>query len=897
MTEENPLQSIETLVSRNNIAPAREALDAVLARDACNAMALFLLGRTLLFQKKFKTGAAILRRSVAVDPANARALIDLARCELEMGNLPEAQDLAAKAFEISPDLFEVVLGHGQIMVMAGRHQLGRDSLNKAATLDKDSPWPHLGLSLSYFLECDVINGFREYVWRKKLPPLVPPKELPFPSGDLSRKKIIVYEEQGIGDSIHFLRYLPVLLATGASVSLQINTKLWPVIPRHKRLELANGRPHGDSVMALLDLPVLFGAKEGRVPNNIPYLRAPDKKTLRSPAPGTRIRIGICWGGNDSHANDHQRSMPVEMFMDLAALPGVELISLQKGRKSAELAECGGDYLVTDMALDLGDFGDTAALLTELDLLITVDTSVAHLAGALGLPVWCLLPQIPDWRWGGNGEVTPWYPSMRLFRQKKLGDWETCFAGVVQELKRLIKPRAPAPNLPHNELGQGQEVMTQGLAALKDGHWRIALTLMVRCRTLLGDNATLWGNIGIGLRNLGHARAALAAYRRAEAAGGLSSSLATNMANALLDLNRLAEAENLHAYAANSDPNSALTAYNLGYNYKLQNRIEDANTYINKALAFDAGYLDAQWEASQLALGTGHYEDGWRHYECRWRMPEAGSKQHPYPEWQGEDIAGKTLLVYAEQGFGDAIFAARFLPLLRTAKARIILEVRPELIQLFLRHGLADRVVARGAQINETVHVQVAMMSVAGWVKATPSGNAYLTANPVLVDVLAGHFHRPGFKVGFVWSGSKTFKGNKFRAGVLEDFMPLLTIPQVQLYSLQMGGAEVKLQSFSRKGLVVDLSEVLVDFEFSAAALSHLDLVIMTDSSVAHLAGALGRPVWIVMGPRPYWVWGYQGSTTPWYESVRLFRPRKTHAQTMDMVMKALRKHLAGGPHS
>jgi hypothetical protein len=199
-------------------------------------------------------------------------------------------------------------------------------------------------------------------------------------------------------------------------------------------------PSFDAHVPLLSLPGIFGTTVETIPTEVPYLRADsnlvEQWRIKLPV-GDNLKIGITWGGSPSHAGDRFRSFPLSCFGALARVRGVRLYSLQKGPVGAELKACGDQMRVTDLSEQITDFADTAAIMSQLDLVISCDSSPAHLAGALGVPVWVALPFAPDWRWMLEREDSPWYPTMRLFRQQKAGDWDEVFRRIAQALEALI----------------------------------------------------------------------------------------------------------------------------------------------------------------------------------------------------------------------------------------------------------------------------------------------------------------------------------------------------------------------------------------------------------------------------------------------------------------------------
>jgi hypothetical protein len=293
------------------------------------------------------------------------------------------------------------------------------------------------------------EGFAEYEWRWRMPGFATPsRTFPQPmwdGTDLGQRTLFVHAEQGLGSAIQFVRYVGLLARRGSRVIIECRR------PLHRLFETSLARPDGrvavvrrgdtlprfDCHAPLMSLPHLLGTTMQSIPAQIPYLRAPpaDVTTWRERLAGSpRPWIGLVWAGNPKHENDHNRSMPAPYLAPLVTSARASFYSLQVPAAVEELAALPPGK-VSDLAPALGNFADTAAVIESLDLVVSVDTAVAHLAGALGKSVWLLLPYVPEWRWLLDREDSPWYSTMRLFRQHRAGDW----TGVVERVKVALAP--------------------------------------------------------------------------------------------------------------------------------------------------------------------------------------------------------------------------------------------------------------------------------------------------------------------------------------------------------------------------------------------------------------------------------------------------------------------------
>ena len=287
---------------------------------------------------------------------------------------------------------------------------------------------------------DLAAGFVGYHWRLQWEPFLPPSALTQPQWDgapLLNKPILLYAEQGLGDTLQFIRYVPLVAQRGGRVIVQCQPSLVALLATvtgvQQILPAGMPLPPFEVHASLMSLPGLLGTTLATIPHQVPYLKLPQARVSVATAPDTRIKIGIVWAGNPQNPYDPYRSCPLSCFLHGLALPGVTLYSLQHEVPSADLDQFNQSSL-QDVGSQLLDFVDTAAVIAQMDLIISIDTAVVHLAGALGKPVWLVLPFVPDWRWMLDRTDSPWYPTLRLFRQQAWGDWAGVFAQVHQALR-------------------------------------------------------------------------------------------------------------------------------------------------------------------------------------------------------------------------------------------------------------------------------------------------------------------------------------------------------------------------------------------------------------------------------------------------------------------------------
>ncbi|HEY2132125.1 MAG TPA: tetratricopeptide repeat-containing glycosyltransferase family protein [Acetobacteraceae bacterium] len=405
--------------------------------------------------------AAALRQCLGLAPGRARAALALGNALIDLDRLREAEEYLRHAIARDPTLPEAHASLGLLLSATGRLDEAIMACDAAIALRPDFACAYWNKSVAQLLGGDLAQCWENYEWRKRhdrfardFPALLGREWL---GESLEGQTLLVHAEQGLGDTIQFARYLPLLAAQGAAVVLACAAPLIPlladvpgvaaVVPKDATL------PPYDLWADQMSLPRLFGTRIDSIPAALGYLRAaPALIARRTPPPSRQARVGIVWAGNPAHHNDRRRSLSTAALAPLLATPGVAWISLQKGPRSLEITLQHG---IPDQSRGLTDFAETAALIATLDLVIAVDTATAHLAGALGRPVWLMLPHAPDWRWLTGRADSPWYASMTLFRQSCPGGW----AGVIDRVAaETVCPRTgppPGGRLDLKQPGQSQ----------------------------------------------------------------------------------------------------------------------------------------------------------------------------------------------------------------------------------------------------------------------------------------------------------------------------------------------------------------------------------------------------------------------------------------------------------
>ena len=1125
-----------------------------------NAMALkpgmpehWRLLATILMQKNLTSaGETALRRAVALAREDAATIVRLGSLMNQQGELDLALELLGEAIEKAPLLADAHSSYGQTLISMGRLDEAETYLRRAMELNAEHLDARLGLARKLLLEGELETGWVEYEWRRRKPESkitkLPGQE--WNGEPLAGKTLLVHAEQGFGDLIQFARYVPQLAAQGARIVLAVPAAVRRLLATVEGVAAVvnNLKEVGkyDYHIPLLSIPRIVGISLDSIPAKVPYLKAIPGPRLQVPL-GTRLKVGIVWAGSPKHANDRARSITLESLLPLAGIHGVTLYSLQTGPHAGDIGREAHGALVRDLSSHLKDFADSANVVAQLDLVICVDTSVAHLTGALGKPVWVLTPFAPDWRWILGRDDNPWYPSMRLLRQSRPNHWDDVVARAVAMLTQLAErapdvsmqgeavvnclfagkdggPRfrmwVPRPflfdaglrflvraerwdggyeystrcfidrHLEPGDLfidvgahwgimalqaatrhpgqvkviacepdetnlrmlrtwiernGQGQQIeivggaishsagqgillpestmgyklvrqddgpitvrsvdsilaerpelagrrvivkidvegsevdvvdgmkellasgrvaaviwekghdydgeagrakidaVRQRFAALGFTAWRFGLEedagplrpfefdawrgnvfelapgmqpdavyglprpppMGQPVDQMLEDNRKsleiirgaselqqknrvdgalseydkaaqldmrhpdMFNNVGVAMRTAGRLTAAEACYRRSLALNPRNPGCVSNLGNVLREIGRHGDSAHFHNIAIRSNPANPRVYYNAGLVARDAGQPIQARHFFEKVLELDPGNHECKWDWALSLLQEGDYKRGLPAYEARWALDRASPKLTSLPEWDGSPLKGKTLFLHDEQGFGDVLMFARFIPeAKRRGAGKIILQCQPELMRLMSLCPGVDAVIRRGQEPPKECDLFAPLLSLAGMfgydLETLPRQVPYLKApEPMVALPETGRL-----KMGLVWTGKPTPRDRSYP---LPMMLPALGDPRWDVYSLQTGPRVRELKEMGADSFITDLSPNLIDFAETAAILSKLDLLVTCDTSIAHLAGALGVPVFMVLLYTSDWRWFDKGSDSPWYPSMRIFR--------------------------
>ena len=407
----------------------------------------FNLAKCYEDQKDFENAIKYFKQAVQLNPELKGSYVNIGDILWKLGRIEEAKNYYRLVSTNDAARGIYYTNHSLKMIAEREFDKAKRYLNIASQIVDDNAEIHYNKSHVYLLTGEFEQGWREYEWRLKRDDF-PARKLSKPvlnTKDISGKKILVYDEQGIGDSIQFVRYLKLLKKMDATIIYECYDLVHDLYKDFDCvdtfLEHSNDEPNidYDYQISLLSLPYYFNTRIETIPGAIPYIFAEDKlieKWKERTTSNRKIKAGIVWAGRPTHKNDKFRSCELKKFSNLFSNEDVEFYSLQKGDAVNQITTF--NNRVINLSRDINSLSDTAAIIENLDIVITVDTSVAHLAGAMGKEVWVLIAYIPDWRWLIDRDDTPWYPSMRLFRQDKKNDWTGLFNKVEKELADKVR---------------------------------------------------------------------------------------------------------------------------------------------------------------------------------------------------------------------------------------------------------------------------------------------------------------------------------------------------------------------------------------------------------------------------------------------------------------------------
>ena len=874
----------------------------------------------------------ILQKAVTINPSSANVYYHLGLTDQLLNKTDKALENFDLCLKYQPDHVNALYNANYILQSAGRYseairycqkmisfnlkdtrawnamgvcchkqrnyELAEQCFEKALQIDPSLDLAHENLGVLWLLHGHLKKGFLEYQWFRKQPF---ERSLPL-TANIENKHVLVYEERGFGDTIQFARYLPLLKEKRARVTCCVSSSLLKLfanasIVDHCVTQSQIQNESFDYTAGILFLPCFFQTTMETIPSPKSYLKAPShtKRALKETIDAHRLyfNIGIIWAGNPQNENDIHRSMPLSCFEPLARIPGVQLFSFQKDQIHRDaLKELPDNLNIIDLGVLFDNFADTASAIKQMDLMICVETSVAHLSGALGHPTWLLLPTIPDWRWLLDCDTSPWYQSLRIFRQKKDRDWTGLLEIVRNALLPVIfkklyeKGLAEVNRKAHKQAYSIFETLSQidtnniqvwlrmGDSSSVLKNFNQSIHCYEKAIKIDPNSATAHYNLGCVWYTLRDYQKAIDCFQKAIKIKPKYYKAVYNLGSALYRIRELDNSIDAFQKALEIQPDTIDIYTNIGACYGKKGELETAISWHQKSIEASPDYADGHYNMGISLLLGGRLRDGFQKYEWRLKRPDFPTPGYEQPLWDGTPFKNQTLLAYMEQGFGDAIQFVRYLPKVKALGGTVLLVCHPSVVRLLQTSSGVDQVIPEDHPLP-FFDYHISLMSLPAIFKTgmdtIPNETPYLSAPYDIPEKLDHHInkHRKSFNLGFVWAGNPSNKHDHDRSIPLYMFASIANIEGIQMFSLQKDKADNSHDLFS----FVDLSAFLQDFSETAYAISKLDLIISVDTAVAHLAGALHRPTWLLLPKIPDWRWLMDRADSPWYASIQLFRQK------------------------
>jgi tetratricopeptide (TPR) repeat protein len=850
------------------------------------------------------------RRAIALKSDFADGHYNLGVTLLELGQrqgntnkLIEAEARFRKALALQPELTKAYCNLGLAFTEMGQFSAARICYDQALSKEPEHGATHNNRSHLLLLLGDFRTGWLDFGRQWILSSYRDCVQPYWDGASLTGKRILLRADYGFGDAIQFIRYVPMVKALSATVIVECRPaeeRLFRTCQGIDKLVIeGEPLPEFDVYASLLSLPQIFRADLASIPATVPYLS--ESETSRLPeslqnqlTTATGLKIGVVWSPKQTLAIDFKRRCPLSLFEPLLQIPGLSWFSLYKGDQIDELAPYSEQ--IVDIGSHVQDLADTAWVIEQLDLIITVDTSVTHIAGAMGKPMWVLLPFVPDWRWLLDREDCPWYPTARLFRQPQFGDWSTVIKQIERALLEQVEGKATDPRMllasEYEQAGRLQEaesayrqLLTQqpenykvlqalGMLVLKLGDPYTSESFLRQAIALEPQNADLYVDLGRALGVQSRSAEAEATCLQAVRLALQPPETYNILGNAQLDQGKLADAETSYRQAIALQPNDAEAYCNLG------NVLQEAGDYqaaleaYQHASSLQPDLIAAEANQAFIHLIKGEFKIGWEKYEWRWHMGNHSLRTFDKPIWQGEDLSGKRIFICAEQGFGDTFQFIRYAELLFERRATVLVQCRSGERRLLRSCPYIHQLTVQGESFPEFDYY-IPLLSLPKLLGTTlesiPVKIPYIQIPQIgiLSEALQQQVQEaPGFKIGFVWSASLLRFTDRKRGCPIAHFGRLFGVADLTWFSLYKGDQSAEIAPFES---VIDIGSKFQDFADTAWAIAQMDLVISVDTAVAHLAGALGKPVWVILPHTADWRWLLDREDSPWYPTMRLFR--------------------------
>ncbi len=947
---------------------ARKVIDFI-ERNALDETSPQLLQPLCLAYEKLgkKLNAAKVCAQLAeLAPTNGEILFDAARLFYDAGKFDEALPYLSAALKFSDEKgeiyfllgnvfkqkkeFERALENYKLALQNGirrkasayynigvvyenlfQYEGARENYELAIDEDVNLAIAHWNLSLILLRSGEYENGWREFEWRKKKSDYVSPN-FNWPEckkGELKNSRILLYAEQGFGDAIQFLRFVKNIRS--ASISIVVKKELKRLFEKSgffDKVYSREGKPDEsefDCFASLLSMPYLLGLKN--VGLEKPLWQFPKTNTRQN-----TLKIGIAWKGNPAHENDKFRSMNLNLFLSAFNDLHAEIYSLQKGIISDEENRLLSENNVVRADMETNDFYDAAQIIGGLDAVVSVDTAVAHLAASMFVPTFILLPKNSDWRWGTEDKKNDWYSTVKLFRQKELGNWNEPLLKLKVALLEFVNAKA---NLSDEEdLAKMQaEVFEKAALLEKENKQTEALEVLKNVyENGIKTNEMIF-NLALAYHKNNELNKARTLYEKL--IDKISSEeVYYNYLLLLLQINEPEFAERVGMHVVADFPNSAKINFIFANILKANEKFNDAETYYKRAIALAPDFDKAKFNLASLYYATGRiyeakniyeellrgniaadllynygliyqelnefekaieylnaairlenraefhlakaevllalgdFENGLQEYEAR-LLINKGACENKIPQSLA-GLGSKKILIYEEQGIGDTIQFIRYAKALAQNNF-VTIATRDALVNYLSEQNIFDNVITLSQCDGENYDYVIPIVSL---LKLFYESGSTFEINEKYLNAGRINFHGNNkLKIGIAWRGNPYPVHQRKRHLKLQALEKIFAENDAEFYPLQNNPTKEEIEIFNRRENFVYNPDYLKTFSGLASLINSMDFVITVDTVYAHLAGALGKKTFLLLHYSPDWRWS-ERTNIAWYRSVEAVRQKE-----------------------
>lgn len=839
----------------NRLDEANVLLNSVILEEDINT--LNNKAKYYLLKEEFNKAKDLFLRIIKLYPENYDAKINLAYVYFLLKDFEESLNLYLELdnqFHNSELCFNI----GVTFQELGELEKSYSYLKQAVEMSPDNHKYHIALAEVLLLEEDYENGWIENEWRHQEVYYSGQicKTDNFDLNKIGGKKILIYDEQGYGDIFQFVRYIKLLKEKGATTIFQVRKDLINIFDEQTYIDVVTDqydKTDYDYAFHLMSIPHIIYKSINTPLENVPYLYINKTKKLDS----KKIKTGIVWKGKQFPVHNRKRHIELDEIKKIFELEHLDFYSLQLEITNEEKSIFEQFNNIKDLAKNISDFYDTAEIFNDLDIIITVDTAVAHLAGAMNKKVILMLPTVPDWRWLMETGSSPWYPNTIIFRQEKRGEWNS----VIEKIYNYLLKEHLSEN--------GPEVIDIQ-QNINDNKLDLALRKIQKLINVDQANPEVYNLLGILYSKIDNGQKAIEYFTKSLELNPSNFKVKLNLANMIFHTGEISQALNNYRMLYNENTNSVELLYNYGVALTEIADYKKAYEVFVKACKINPEFPEAQFNKGLIDLRFGNYKDGWNGYNwCKKVHPEKYKKLSK-PEWKGEALQNKKLFIYSGQGLGDVIQFSRYFKLVKELGAEIYFECYKNLIELIDLYGVVDHLIVKNKNFiePEEYDYQIELMSLPKVFKTTI--NSVPAPAEKLKEIPIAKLESKKLKVGLTWSGNPDHKYAQLKSINPDLLFPKLIKENIKYYNFQFDcPEEIKTKYFEKYG-VYDIFTKPRAFLETAEYMNAMDIIITIDTSAAHLAGTLGKKVWLLLNKTADWRWIVDEKTTPWYKSMKIF---------------------------